>query len=54
MVSYLDADGEPLIAVTGDSILFHDTDTASWWGLRPGTPLPLIGVSVTPTPLFDR
>ena len=44
-VSYLDADDEALIAVTGDSIQIHDRDTASWWGLRPGTPVPLIGVT---------
>ena len=30
-----------LVTVSGDIIQIHDADTAAWWQLRPGTPLPL-------------
>ena len=40
-VIYCDGDDADLVTVSGVTIQIHDADTAAWWQLRPGTPLPL-------------
>ena len=40
-VIYRDGDDADLVTVSGVTIQIHDADTAAWWQLRPGTPLPL-------------
>ena len=44
-VTHRDADDADLVTVSGDTIQIHHVDTAAWWQLRPGTPLPLREIS---------